>query len=119
MKPHVSRYTFASIVAGSPRHLRAATRRREGRDRCEVAGCSRDPEGSLARATCEDASRPFEGVAYKVSPGPVAGGTTVYRFYNRRAGTHFYTASDAERNTVMATLGGTYTYEGTAFYVGQ
>lgn len=61
----------------------------------------------------------YEGVAYKVSPGPVAGGTTVYRFYNRRAGTHFYTASDAERNTVMATLGGTYTYEGTAFYVGQ
>jgi hypothetical protein len=61
----------------------------------------------------------YEGVAYQVSPGPVAGGTAVYRFYNRRAGTHFYTASDAERNTVMATLGGTYTYEGTAFYVGQ
>ena len=59
----------------------------------------------------------YEGVAYQVSPRPVAGGSAVYRFYNRRTGTHFYTASDAERNTVIATLGGTYTYEGAAFYI--
>lgn len=59
----------------------------------------------------------LEGVAYKVSPLPVAGGSTVYRFYNVRSGTHFYTASDAEKSNVIATLGGVYTYEGPAFYI--
>ena len=29
---------------------------------------------------------------------------TVYRFYNKRIGTHFYTASPAERDNVIATL---------------
>jgi len=59
----------------------------------------------------------YEGVAYQVSPRPVAGSLTVYRFYKPRTGTHFYTASVAERDTVITKLGAAYRYEGPAFYV--
>ena len=43
----------------------------------------------------------------------------VYRFYNAALGTHFYTASAAEKATVEATLSHIYTYEGPAFYIAQ
>lgn len=59
----------------------------------------------------------FEGAAYTVSLAPSPGALTVWRFYNFRNGTHFYTANEAEMNNVIATLGGTYTFEGPAFYV--
>ena len=39
----------------------------------------------------------------------------VYRFYNKKTGTHFYTASEAERASVQAHLSATYTLEGVAF----
>lgn len=45
------------------------------------------------------------------------GATTVWRFYNRKVGTHFYTASVAERDRVAATLGGTWTFEGPGYYL--
>jgi protocatechuate 3,4-dioxygenase beta subunit len=61
----------------------------------------------------------LEGVAYKVSPGPVPGAMTVWRFYNFRQGVHFYTASAAEMANVRDTLGGTYRLEGVAFYLPQ
>lgn len=51
-------------------------------------------------------------LAWTVLPEPQL---PVYRFYNRRTGTHFYTPSDAERDTVINTLGATYTYEGVAY----
>lgn len=41
----------------------------------------------------------------------------VYRFYNARLGTHFYTATEAEKLHVMANLSGTYQYEGAAYRV--
>jgi hypothetical protein len=59
----------------------------------------------------------YEGVAYNVSSAPAEGATTVYRFFNRKNGTHFYTASVTERDSVRDKLGGRYTYEGVAFYV--
>jgi len=59
----------------------------------------------------------FEGVAYNVSSTPVAGSASVYRFYNRRNGSHFYTISVAERDSVRSKLSGTYTYEGAGFYL--
>ena len=43
---------------------------------------------------------------------------TVYRFYNVRSGSHFYTTSVAERDNVIATWPTIFTYEGPAFYVG-
>lgn len=61
----------------------------------------------------------YEGQTYKVSPSPVFGAGTVYRFYNLRNGSHFYTASTGERDTVIATLPTTYSYEGPAFWLGQ
>ena len=41
---------------------------------------------------------------------------TIYRFFNKKNGTHFYTASAAERDSVRAKLSSIYTYEGIAFY---
>ncbi|MDO8847282.1 MAG: CHAP domain-containing protein [Coriobacteriia bacterium] len=40
---------------------------------------------------------------------------TVYRFYNHFTGTHFYTPSEAERDTVIATWPDVYRYEGIAY----
>ncbi|MDO8847130.1 MAG: hypothetical protein Q7W51_01930 [Coriobacteriia bacterium] len=61
----------------------------------------------------------YEGETYKVSPSPVFGSTTVYRFYNLTNGSHFYTASEDERDTVIATWPHIYSYEGPAFWLGQ
>ena len=41
----------------------------------------------------------------------------VYRFYNMKNGSHFYTPSIAERDNVIATLSKTYKYEGEAYFV--
>jgi len=59
----------------------------------------------------------YEGEAYKVSDTDAPGATTVYRFYNKTNGTHFYTADVAERDNVRTNLTARYTYEGPAFYV--
>jgi hypothetical protein len=47
----------------------------------------------------------YEGPAYSVCATPAAGRTPVYRFYNRRTGTHLYTASEDEKASVAANLG--------------
>ena len=39
----------------------------------------------------------------------------VYRFYDGKNGDHFYTASDTEKNNVIANLSNIYSYEGIAF----
>lgn len=63
----------------------------------------------------------YEGAAYNAytsAVGPtVSGATPLYRFYNNAQGTHFFTASSAERDNIINTMSGTYKYEGTAFYV--
>jgi len=61
----------------------------------------------------------FDGQAYSVSPQPTAGSVPVYRFYNLKNGSHFYTASEEERNAVIAKWSATYRYEGPAFWLGQ
>jgi len=45
-----------------------------------------------------------------------AGTKALHRFYNTKTGTHFYTASDAEKANVQNTLPH-YNYEGIAYYV--
>lgn len=40
---------------------------------------------------------------------------TVYRFYNAKSGTHFYTSSAQERDMVIASWPGVYKYEGIAY----
>ena len=61
----------------------------------------------------------YDGPTYGVSRVPVAGKTPVYRFYNLRNGSHFYTADLAERDRVIGTLGYIYQYEGPAFWIGE
>ena len=59
----------------------------------------------------------FEGVAYAPDTSAPANNAPLYRFYDFTRGVHFYTASDAEKNRVLATLGSVYRYEGVAFNV--
>ena len=59
----------------------------------------------------------YDGVAYRVSRTSVAGSTPVYRFFNKQNASHFYTASVAEKNGVVANLSATYALDGVAFYV--
>jgi hypothetical protein len=62
----------------------------------------------------------YEGPAYNVSADDGGGAKpTVWRFYNVRNGTHFYTADPSERDHVLATLGHIYQLDGPAFYLGQ
>ena len=59
----------------------------------------------------------YDGPAYSVAATPSAGATPVYRFYNFKHGTHFYTASESEKNTVATSLKSVYRFEGPAFYL--
>lgn len=59
----------------------------------------------------------LEGVVYTVCLTPEPGATPVHRFYNAKTGEHFYTASEAEKDDVLANRSDTHTYEGIAYYV--
>ncbi|MGV8082068.1 MAG: hypothetical protein AB2L09_00295 [Coriobacteriia bacterium] len=61
----------------------------------------------------------YEGETYKVSLTEAASSLPVYRFYNVVNGSHFYTASEEERDIVISRWPNVYTYEGVAFYLGQ
>lgn len=56
----------------------------------------------------------YEGVAFYAYGAPLATGTApVHRFYSPVTGSHFYTISEAEKNTVLTYP--KYTYEGTSW----
>lgn len=59
----------------------------------------------------------YEGVGFNISTSEVPGGTTIYRFYNKTNGSHFYTSSIEERDAVQARWSAVYTYEGVAYYL--
>lgn len=63
----------------------------------------------------------YEGVAYQAytssTGASITGATALYRFYNTSLGSHFFTASLAERDSVINNLSATYSYEGIAYYV--
>ena len=61
----------------------------------------------------------YDGETYRVTPGAAPAEAPVYRFYNRRNGSHFYTATAEERDIVMARWSSIYQYEGVAFWLGQ
>ena len=50
-------------------------------------------------------------------PAPAETLTPVYRFFNRANGSHFYTASEAEKNDVVANLSAIYELDGAAYKV--
>ena len=49
----------------------------------------------------------------EIDPTPTL--ISVYRFYNRRTGAHFYTASEAEKTSVIGHTDWPFTYEGVAY----
>ena len=59
----------------------------------------------------------YDGVAYYVGLENTENQVPLYRFFNRNTGVHFYTASEAEKNNVIATRADTYTFEGMAYGV--
>jgi hypothetical protein len=59
----------------------------------------------------------YEGPAYLVNTANPANCTPLYRFYNTSSGSHFYTASAEERDTVRARWSAVYTYEGAVYNV--
>ena len=61
----------------------------------------------------------YDGETYSVTPGADPSKAPVYRFYNLRNGSHFYTATAEERDIVMARWSNIYQYEGVAFWLGQ
>lgn len=60
----------------------------------------------------------YDGPTFAVSAAPGAGMTPVWRFYNLRNGSHFYTASVTERDMVAATWPTVYRLEGAAYWIG-
>jgi hypothetical protein len=59
----------------------------------------------------------YEGAAYYAYETNVGGAhEELYRFFNTSNGTHFYTTSETERDSIMASLKH-YKYEGIAYYV--
>jgi len=60
-----------------------------------------------------------EGAVYNVSDTQVPNSIPVYRFFNKVNGSHFYTASAAERDIVNATWPHIYRDENVGFYAGQ
>ena len=59
----------------------------------------------------------FEGPAYSLNASNTANTLPLYRFWNKKNGTHFYTASEAEKNDVLSRLGAVYRLDGIAYFV--
>lgn len=60
----------------------------------------------------------YEGIAWYASTVSDADLIPVFRFYNTRTGTHFYTASVTEKDHIVATWDW-FSFEGIAYFVGQ
>lgn len=58
----------------------------------------------------------YEGPSHRVLHTQVQHSTPVYRLYNSRAGSHFYSASLSEIASIQQTMGSWFTVEGIAFY---
>lgn len=72
-------------------------------------------EATRVRNTMSKTYR-YEGIAYYANIAASGGNlVTVYRFYNRLTGTHFYTASTTERDRLRAKSSHIYRYESTAY----
>lgn len=59
----------------------------------------------------------YEGVAYTLEVDHPQMNAPLYRFFNKANGSHFYTAGEAEKNSVIANLSNVFTYEGVAYNV--
>jgi hypothetical protein len=59
----------------------------------------------------------YEGVAYTADTYGSSNLTPLYRFYNKKTGTHFYTADQNEKNNTLNNLGATYQLDGITYFV--
>jgi hypothetical protein len=59
----------------------------------------------------------FDGLAYTIDTAVAANDVPLYRFYNLRTGTHFYTADESEKSGILATQASTYHLDGVAYMV--
>jgi len=59
----------------------------------------------------------YDGMSYKVCVTPPAGSTTVWRFYNKLNGSHFYTSDPVEKLDVLTNLTDTYSLDGPGYYL--
>lgn len=75
-----------------------------------------ESEKASIEATLPDVFR-LEGVSYHASEVGGQGLIPLYRFYLPSKGVHFYTASESEKDRVIATLGAIYRFEGIGYYV--
>ena len=76
-----------------------------------------DPAEKARVQTTMASTYSYDGPAYNVSLSYVPGASTVWRFYNRKTGTHFYTADAAEKANVQNNLRSIYSLDGPAFYL--
>lgn len=58
----------------------------------------------------------YEGVAWYTNLAPGDQSTPLYRFYNTKLGTHFFTISSPERDYIIGTYP-EWSYEGVAYQV--
>ena len=59
-----------------------------------------------------------EGIAYWLNTASTDMNTPLYRFFNLKTGTHFYTISEVEKTTLLAAaLSSTWRFEGVAYKV--
>lgn len=59
----------------------------------------------------------YEGPAYGINTANPSNTVALYRFFNKKNGSHFYTISTEERDNVIAKWPTIYTYEGPAYGV--
>jgi hypothetical protein len=75
-------------------------------------------ERDSVRATYPESTWTYEGIAYHaLADDDTSGLAAIYRFWSPLHSAHFYTISEAERDSVIATYpGSVWSYEGAAFY---
>lgn len=59
----------------------------------------------------------LDGVAYSINSLDPANSVPLYRFYNKKTGTHLYTADESEKAGIEASLSDTYSLDGVAYNV--
>ncbi len=104
--------TSASATTTDATPVRDAFEKAAALNRAELARAAVDEKRAVADSKTGSGQR-SAGVVKFVAGTRVP----VYRFYVPARGAHFYTASEAEKQAVQASLSASYLYEGIAFYV--
>jgi len=61
----------------------------------------------------------LDGVGYRINTSSPFNSAPLYRFFNRRTGTHLYTADEGEKNSILANLSTVYSLDGVAYNVSK